>query len=179
MNFCSQCGAPVHLGYPLGDDRQRYICTRCETVHYENPCIVAGTLTVSDDGRVLLCKRAIEPRLGYWTLPAGFMENAESTEQAALRETREEARAEVTSPFLYAVLDLPHINQVYMIFKGILVGDFAAGPESQEVALFREEDIPWDDIAFSTVTTTLTCFFDDRRKGHFPLHRQTLVRKVK
>lgn len=175
MNFCSSCGARVHLGYPPGDNRKRYICERCETIHYENPRIVAGTLTVSEDGRVLLCKRAIEPRLGYWTLPAGFMENAESTEAAALRETQEEACADVSSPALYAVLDLPHINQVYMIFRGALASDFAAGPESQDVALFAEDEIPWDQIAFATVTKTLQYFFEDRRQGQFPLHRHTLT----
>ncbi|WP_106478774.1 NUDIX hydrolase [Phytohalomonas tamaricis] len=169
MNFCSHCGAPVRLAIPEGDDRPRYLCESCGTIHYQNPKIVAGTLPVSGD-RVLLCKRAIAPRYGYWTLPAGFMENAETTVEAALRETREEAGAEVDNVTLYTLINLPHIDQVYMIFRGELKGEFTAGIESLEVALFREEDIPWDALAFSTIERTLKHFFADRKNDHFPLH---------
>lgn len=115
MNFCSHCGDKVRFAVPEGDDRPRYLCDVCGTIHYQNPRIVAGTLPVSGT-KVLLCKRAISPRKGYWTLPAGYMENAESTQQAAARETREEACAEVELANLYTLIDLPHINQVYMIF---------------------------------------------------------------
>ncbi|RKR04278.1 ADP-ribose pyrophosphatase YjhB (NUDIX family) [Kushneria sinocarnis] len=161
MNFCSHCGAPVRLTIPAGDDRLRYLCERCGTIHYQNPRIVAGTLPLVDD-RVLLCRRAIAPRQGYWTLPAGFMENGETTEQAARRETLEEACAELAELSLYTLIDLPHIHQVYMIFLGRLAGDFSPGPESHEVRLFEEAEIPWEALAFPTIERTLKHYFDDR-----------------
>lgn len=169
MNFCSQCGDKVRFAVPEGDDRPRYLCDACGTIHYQNPRIVAGTLPVSGS-KVLLCKRAIAPRKGYWTLPAGYMENAESTQQAAARETREEACAEVELANLYTLIDLPHINQVYMIFRAELVGGFSAGPESLEVALFEEHEIPWDELAFTTIERTLRHFYADRPHNDFPLH---------
>lgn len=169
MNFCSQCGDKVRFAIPDGDDRPRYLCDVCGTIHYQNPRIVAGTLPVSGS-KVLLCKRAIAPRKGYWTLPAGYMENAESTQQAAVRETREEACAEVKLANLYTLIDLPHINQVYMIFRAELVGGFSAGPESTEVALFEEHEIPWDELAFMTIERTLRHFYADRPLNAFPLH---------
>lgn len=169
MNFCSHCGAPVRFAIPEGDDRPRYLCDACGSIHYQNPRIVAGTLPIRD-GQVLLCRRAIAPRHGYWTLPAGFMENAETTLEAAARETLEEARAEVRIHDLYTLINLPHINQVYMIFRADLVGDFAAGPESLEVAMFGEDEIPWDELAFPTIERTLRHYFSDRRHGVFPLH---------
>ncbi|WP_346797313.1 NUDIX hydrolase [Halomonas sp. Bachu 37] len=169
MNFCSHCGDTVSFVIPEGDDRPRYRCHSCETIHYQNPRIVAGTLPVFGS-QVLLCRRAIAPRLGYWTLPAGYMENAETTRQAAARETREEACAEVSLCNLYTLIDLPHINQVYMIFRADLLGDFAAGVESLEVALFEEHDIPWDELAFPTIERTLRHYYADRQHGMFPLH---------
>lgn len=169
MNYCSHCGHTVRFAIPDGDDRPRFLCDACHTIHYQNPRIVAGTLPVAGE-RILLCRRAIAPRKGFWTLPAGFMENAETVEQAALRETREEARAVVDDPTLYTLISLPHINQVYMIFRGNLDGDFAAGPESLEVELFEESQIPWDELAFPTIERTLRHFFDDRRRGTFELH---------
>lgn len=169
MNFCSQCGDKVRFAIPEGDDRPRYLCEVCGTIHYQNPRIVAGTLPVCGS-KVLLCKRAIAPRKGYWTLPAGYMENAESTQQAASRETREEACAEVKLANLYTLIDLPHINQVYMIFRAELIGGFSAGPESLEVALFEEHEIPWDELAFMTIERTLRHFYADRPFNEFPLH---------
>lgn len=169
MNFCSHCGKSVRFAIPEGDDRPRYLCDACGTIHYQNPRIVAGTLPVHE-GRVLLCRRAIAPRHGYWTLPAGFMENAETTLEAAARETREEACAEVQLHNLYTLINLPHIDQVYMIFRADLVGDFAAGPESLEVAMFAEHEIPWDALAFPTIERTLRHYFSDRQQGKFPLH---------
>ena len=169
MNFCSHCGQRVRLAIPEGDDRPRYLCDDCGTIHYQNPRIVAGTLPVRD-GRVLLCRRAIAPRKGYWTLPAGFMENAETTLEAAARETWEEACARVDVHDLYTLINLPHINQVYMIFLADLQGDFAAGPESLEVAMFAEEEIPWDDLAFPTIERTLRHYFADRENAAYPLH---------
>ncbi|MGP9499691.1 NUDIX hydrolase [Halomonas sp. AOP43-D1-4] len=174
MNFCSQCGDSVRFAVPEGDDRPRYLCDACGTIHYQNPRIVAGTLPVSGS-KVLLCKRAISPRKGYWTLPAGYMENAETTQQAAARETREEAHAEVLLGDLYTLIDLPHINQVYMIFRAELVGGFSAGVESLEVALFDEHEIPWDEIAFPTIERTLHHFYRDRLDHHFPLHTGTIT----
>ncbi|BBI49401.1 hypothetical protein HORIV_18220 [Vreelandella olivaria] len=141
MNFCSQCGAKVRFAVPEGDDRPRYLCDACGTIHYQNPRIVAGTLPVSGS-KVLLCKRAISPRKGYWTLPAGYMENAESTQQAASRETREEACAEVELANLYTLIDLPHINQVYMIFRAELVGALAPGRKAWKSRYLKSTKSP-------------------------------------
>jgi ADP-ribose pyrophosphatase YjhB (NUDIX family) len=174
MNFCSQCGEQVIQRIPEGDSRLRYVCEHCHTIHYQNPNIVAGSLPVWE-GKVLLCRRAIEPRLGFWTLPAGFMENGESVEQAARRETVEEACATLRNLHLYTLIDVPHISQVHVFYRAELMSlDFAAGVESLEVQLFDEADIPWDELAFHTVRRTLECFFADRRKGVFPVHTDCL-----
>ncbi|WP_136253348.1 NUDIX hydrolase [Onishia niordana] len=169
MNFCSQCGQNVRFAIPEGDDRPRFLCDDCGTIHYQNPRIVAGTLAISGN-KVLLCRRAIAPRKGYWTLPAGFMENAETTVEAAARETREEACADVDIHDLYTMINLPHIDQVFMIFRADLKGSFEAGPESLEVALFDEHEVPWDELAFPTIERTLQHFFLDRENAHYPLH---------
>ncbi|WP_150302940.1 NUDIX hydrolase [Pseudomonas saliphila] len=169
MKFCSQCGEAVSESIPAGDNRVRFVCVHCETVHYQNPRIVAGCL-VTHEHQVLLCRRAIEPRHGFWTLPAGFMENGETTEQAALRETWEEARARVEAQQLYMLFNLPHINQVYVFFRGRLADmNFAAGEESLEVGLFSEADIPWDQLAFPTISKTLRQYYADVRTSEFPV----------
>ena len=174
MKFCSQCGNPVTRMIPAGDNRMRHVCAHCATVHYENPRIVAGCLPVWRD-QVLLCRRAIEPRRGYWTLPAGFMENGETIEQAAIRETAEEACARVRNLSIYTLIDVPHISQVHVFFRAELVDlDFAAGPESLEVQLFDEADIPWDELAFRTVGRTLECFFADRRAQAFAVRSESI-----
>lgn len=174
MKFCSDCGQPVISRIPQGDNRERFVCDHCDTIHYQNPRIIAGCLPIHGN-RVLLCKRAIEPRYGLWTLPAGFMENGESTLEAALRETREEALAEVESLGVYTLFNLPHINQVYIIFRGNLInGDFGAGDESLEVALYEEQEIPWDEIAFTVVRETLEFYFKDRKSGDFPVRVQDI-----
>ncbi len=174
MRFCSQCGQPVSQRIPEGDDRLRYVCDTCATVHYQNPRIVAGCLAVYQQ-QVLLCRRAIEPRRGFWTLPAGFMENGETTIEAALRETWEEARARVHAEQLYMLFNLPHINQVYMFFRAELSDlDFAAGEESLEVKLFDESEIPWEQLAFPTVGKTLRQFFVDRQQHNYPVHVQDI-----
>ena len=177
MRFCSQCGAErIEFKVPNGDNRERHVCVACETVFYENPRIVAGTVPVWED-RILLCRRAIEPRYGFWTLPAGFMENAESTQDAAARETMEEANARVEDLRLYSVFNLPHVNQVYMMFLARLADlDFSAGPESLEVRLMGEDEIPWQDLAFSTVHHTLKHFFSDRGQDEYPVRTGDILR---
>lgn len=176
MNYCSDCGAETVERIPPADNRPRHICVSCERVHYQNPKIIAGCIPVFDE-RILLCKRAIEPRLGYWTLPAGFMELGETTQQAAARETLEEANARVDQLRLYTMFNLPHVNQVYMIFLSRLLDeDFSPGEESHEVALYREADIPWDDLAFLAIRRTLRYFYADRSQGAFRLHTGDIVR---
>ena len=176
MNYCSHCGAAVQIKVPDGDNRPRYICRECESIHYQNPKIVVGCIPVWED-RILLCRRAIEPRSGLWTLPAGFMENGETTQEGAARETMEEANARVDVGRLYALFNLPHIDQVYMLFHSQLLDlDFSPGAESLEVNLFREEEIPWDEIAFPVVRETLKLFFTDAGNSGFPLRGGTIVR---
>ena len=167
MNFCSHCGARVQLRIPTGDNRERFVCDQCGTIHYENPKMVVGCIPEWGD-RVLLCRRAIEPRYGKWTLPAGFMELGETAAQGAARETLEEASARVTIGDLYTFFNLPHIDQVYLMFRARLLDlDYAAGSESLEVKLFEEHEVPWDELAFRTVSETLRLFFEDRRRGEF------------
>ncbi|HSR62831.1 MAG TPA: NUDIX hydrolase [Gammaproteobacteria bacterium] len=176
MKYCSLCGAEVSHQVPPDDNRPRYVCLSCRTVHYQNPRIVAGCLP-EYEGKVLLCKRAIDPRYGYWTLPAGFMELGETSLEGAIRETREEANANVEVLELYMVLNLPHVDQVYMMFRSRLKDlDFSPGEESLEVDLFSEDEIPWDELAFSTIRETLRCFFRDRETGLFRLHTGDIVK---
>lgn len=168
MKYCSLCGHSVSKRIPPDDDRERYVCDNCSHIHYENPRVIVGVLP-SWGTQVLLCKRAIEPRKGYWTIPAGFLENGESTADGARRETWEEACAEVGERHLYCIYDLPHINQVYVFFRAeLLKKEFAAGPESLDVQLFEEQDIPWQDLAFPVVTSTLKYYYQDRKDGVFP-----------
>ncbi|WP_456445492.1 NUDIX hydrolase [Thiolapillus sp.] len=170
MKFCSECGSEVTKGIPEGDNRERHICTHCGIVHYQNPKMVTGTIPVWED-KVLLCRRAIEPRRGLWTLPAGFMENNESTQEGALRETLEEANARVCIEQLYTTFNLPLISQVYLLFRARLQSlDFHPGSESLEVALFREDEVPWEELAFPVVRETLKLFFTDRQSGQY-VHR--------
>lgn len=176
MNYCSHCGSQVVRKIPPQDDRLRYVCEACDAIHYQNPKIVAGCIPVWED-KVLLCKRAIEPRYGYWTLPAGFMELGETSQAAALRETLEEANARVEIIDLFAVFNLPHVNQVYLMFNSNLMDlDFSAGAESQEVALFTEDDIPWQELSFPTIRYSLEFFFDDRKNNRRRLHTGDIIR---
>lgn len=170
MKFCNLCGASVTLRIPAEDSRPRHVCTQCDTIHYENPKLVIGSIPVWED-KVLLCKRAIEPRHGLWTLPGGFMENGESTGQAAIRETLEEAHARVELDELYSMYSLPYINQVHLFFRARLLDlDFAPGIESLEVRLFGEAEIPWRELAFRPVRFSLEHFFNERKQGKFSLH---------
>ncbi|MBA4741216.1 MAG: NUDIX hydrolase [Azoarcus sp.] len=175
MKFCSHCAHPVDWRIPAGDTLPRHVCSKCDTVHYVNPKLVVGAI-VEHQGRILLCRRAIEPRLGFWTLPAGFMENGESTSEGAARETLEEACARIEVGELFTLIDVPHINQVNLMYRARLIGtEFAAGDESLEVALFDEHEVPWDALAFRTISLALRHYFDDRRIGRFGFHRCTLA----
>ena len=185
MKFCSECAHPVALKIPQDDTRERYVCTHCGTIHYQNPKMVIGSIPLWErDGRVqvLLCRRAIEPRRGYWTLPAGFMENGESTSDAARRETEEEAGARIEIRQLFSLLNVPHVHQVHMFYLATLLDlDYQAGVESLEVKLFSEEEIPWDDIAFPTIAYTLKFLFADLEKlrtgkGGFGMHTKDVLR---
>ncbi|MCA1979181.1 MAG: NUDIX hydrolase [Thiobacillus sp.] len=170
MNFCSECGSAVVLRVPDGDHLPRHVCPDCGTIHYQNPKMVVGCIPEWED-KVLLCRRAIEPRYGLWTLPAGFMENGETTREGAARETWEEAGARIEIGGLYTLFNLPHINQVYLMFRARLLDlDFQPGIESLEAKLFSEAEVPWDEIAFRTVRQTLELYFSDRRAGGFDFH---------
>ncbi len=174
MKFCSSCGSTIILSVPEGDDRERFVCSSCSIIHYVNPRVIVGTVPVYAD-RVLMCLRAIEPRKNFWTLPAGFMENGETTPEGAARETWEEARAQVSNLQLYRVFDVPYISQVYMFYRCELEGgEHRPGPESLETRLFAEDDLPWDAIAFPVVRETLREYFDDRRAGHFPVRASAI-----
>ncbi len=176
MKYCSVCGSEVNHRIPEGDDRPRHVCDNCGAIHYSNPRVIVGCVP-EHDGRILLCRRAIEPRMGLWTLPAGFMENGETTLQGASRETWEEARAEVYEQQLYRIFDVPNINQVYMFYRARIVdGAFGVGPESLEVELFTEDDIPWDEIAFPVVFHTLKEFFHDRERETWPVRVSAIKR---
>ena len=175
MKFCSNCGAAISLRIPLGDSRQRYICDQCDTIHYQNPRVVTGCLVTWNDS-VLLCRRAINPRAGLWTLPAGFLENGETTEQGAARETWEEACARVEVKELYTLFSLPHISQIYMFYRAELVdGVYSAGSETTEAELFKEQDVPWSELAFPVVERTLEHYFRDRTQDHYPVHTQDII----
>lgn len=176
MKFCSACGATVSHKIPEGDNLPRYICDQCTTIHYQNPRIITGCIA-EWQGNILLCKRAIEPRYGLWTLPAGFMENRETTLQGALREAQEEAQATVINAALFCILNVPHISQVYMMYRGELEQGFAhPGIESLETALFTEQEIPWGELAFPVLREALKLYLQDRSSGHFLVHTGDLFR---
>lgn len=179
MKFCSVCGHAVSVRVPAGDNRERFVCSNCGTVHYQNPRNVVGTIPVWGE-QVLLCRRAIEPRYGYWTLPAGFMELDETTSEAAARETLEEAGARVEIQSLFSLLNVPHVHQVHLFYLARLLDiEILAGEESLEVKLFEEQDIPWQEIAFPTVGQTLRFFFADRARGSFGLHTGDVFRSLR
>ena len=170
MKFCSTCGAGVALKVPDGDSLPRYVCVSCNTIHYTNPRMIVGCVPCWED-KVLLCKRAIQPRQGLWTVPAGFMENDETLDIGVARETLEEAGARVDMGQLYAVYSIPHVNQVYLLFLAQLKDlDYKSGAESLDTRLFTQDEIPWDQIAFATVRNTLNHFFADRARGQFKTH---------
>jgi ADP-ribose pyrophosphatase YjhB (NUDIX family) len=166
MKYCSNCGGAVALKIPAGDSLPRHVCDACSTIHYQNPKMIVGCIAEWED-RVL----------GLWTVPAGFMENGETTAQGAARETLEEANARVEVGPLYAMYNIPHINQVYILFRARLLDlNFSAGTESLEVQLFDEKDVPWESIAFATVRNTLNHYYADRKAGEYRFHLGTIER---
>ena len=177
IKFCTQCGSEkIEVRIPPGDDRLREICGRCGHIHYINPKIVVGSIPVWGE-QILLCKRAIEPRYGKWTLPAGFMEEGETLAEGAIRETQEEAGARITIEQLYASYSLPAISQVYVLFLARLDDlNYSAGIESLEVKLFMEQEIPWNELAFVTISEALKRYFADRVRGAFVPHFTDLRR---
>jgi ADP-ribose pyrophosphatase YjhB (NUDIX family) len=168
--FCANCGHAVSRRVPAGDTRLRDCCDQCGSIHYVNPRPVVGTIPIWND-QILLCKRGIDPRLGYWTLPAGFMEVGETAAEGARRETLEEACASIELGPLFTMIDVPRVEQLHIFYRARLIDlKFAAGAETQEVRLFSEEAVPWDQIAFRTVAMTLRLFFADRARGQFGTH---------
>jgi ADP-ribose pyrophosphatase YjhB (NUDIX family) len=179
MKFCSHCGGNIRQSIPEADNRLRAVCTQCGFIHYQNPNVICGCLPIHQN-KVLLCKRAIEPRYGFWTLPAGFMENGETLQEGAERETWEEARATLSNLELYSIFNLPKINQVYIIFRADLVeGIHNVGEESLETQLYEESEIPWNNLAFPTINKTLKHYFNDRKTGNFPIRMEDLIYKKK
>lgn len=178
MNYCSHCGAPVELRVPPGDHLPRYVCNACGTIHYQNPRLVVGCVP-EHAGRILLCRRAIEPRLGYWTVPAGFMENGETLQQAAARESHEEALARVEIGSLLAVVHVLHARQVHVFFRAALLSpEYGAGAESLEVALVAPAEIPWGELAFPSTEYALRRYLEDRGSGREPHHFTTIDRRL-
>lgn len=174
IQYCNHCGANVTFIIPPGDSLPRHVCNACGHIHYENPRLVVGCVAEWDN-RILLCRRAIEPRHGFWTLPAGFMENGETTSQAAIRETHEEAGARILIDAPFAMISIAHINQVHLFYRGRMVdAHFAAGEESLEVRLCDPEEIPWDALAFHSVKLCLERYLADRAKGTYDFHETAL-----
>ena len=174
MKFCSNCGAAVVRRVPPGDTLPRWVCDQCGIVHYRNPLMVVGTVP-EHQGKILLCRRAIEPRYGYWTLPAGFMENDETAGQGAVRETLEEAGARIELGPPFSLISVPRVNQVHLFYRARLLDlDFKPGEETLEVALVDEAGIPWEQVAFRTVATTLRRWFEDRKGGAFGFHAEDI-----
>ncbi|MBC7729818.1 MAG: NUDIX hydrolase [Microbacteriaceae bacterium] len=170
IKHCRQCGAAASYVVPEDDNRERAVCPGCKTIHYENPLNVVGTVPVWGE-QVLLCKRAIEPRYGFWTLPAGFMELGETLADGAIRETVEEAGAKIELQELFTVMNVVRVGQVHLFYRARMVdASLDPGPETLEARLFHEHEIPWDEIAFRTVRDTLQHFFACRRNGSYPLH---------
>jgi len=175
INFCSLCGSTMTRKIPVDDDHVRDVCPACGHVHYENPKMVVGTIPVWED-QILLCRRNIEPRRDKWTLPAGYLENQESVQDGAARETLEETRAEVSIVGPYRLFNILFVDQIYFMFRAkLLTLDFGPTGESTEVRLFRESEIPWDEIAFEVIRMTLVDYFEDRKTGAYDFYVKDLV----
>ena len=178
MNYCSACGSSeISLKIPEGDNRERYVCKNCGTIHYSNPNVVVGTIPHYEN-KILLCKRGIEPRYGLWTLPAGFLENGESLNDGAKRETKEETRADVEMGMIYSIFNIPQINQIYVIHLATLKDlSFGSTSESLDVKLFSKNEIPYQELAFPFVSKTIDYFFDDFESKEFRLRVEDIIRK--
>ena len=174
IHFCPQCGSKTESIIPEGDTLVRDVCTQCHRIHYQNPKVITGCVPTFED-KVLLCQRAIEPRKGFWTLPAGFLEIGETIEEGALRETCEESGALVINPTLYTIFNAAHVGQITMFFLATMpTPTYSAGAESLYVQLFDEQSIPWDNLAFQTISRTLKYFFSDRKDQNFPIRMEQI-----
>lgn len=175
MRYCPQCGHAVNMTIPAGDTRERAVCPSCGHIDYDNPRLITGTIPLYQ-GKLLLCKRNIEPRLGYWTLPAGFMENQETTSEGALRETLEESGSQAICKQAFSMISIPHINQIHLFYLAELErDDFHATEESSEVALFELDEIPWNELAFTSVSKTLEFFLEDHKTGQYGFHEDSIT----
>lgn len=180
MKFCSACGGAVAVRIPDdGDHLPRHVCTVCNSIHYINPKIIVGVIPEASDGRVLMCRRNIEPRKGMWTFPAGFMELGETSAEGAAREGLEESQAAIAVSDLLCIITVTYVSQLYLIHRGTLADDARFGPttESSEVRLMREDEIPWREIAFPTIYQSLKYFFADRAAGQRNFHTLDLTRR--
>ncbi len=174
QKFCSQCSTPNIRKLLEGDNRERDLCETCGAVHYQNPRLVVGTLPIWGD-KILLCLRAIEPRANTWTLPAGFMELGEAMDEGAARETQEEAGVRIELGQLYTVINIPHVDQVHVYFLAKALGpELDPGPETLEARWYGLDEIPWDNLAFKSVSTTLKHYLRERETGHFETHHYSL-----
>jgi ADP-ribose pyrophosphatase YjhB (NUDIX family) len=179
MKFCPACGQPVEMRIPPGDNLPRAVCTACGSIHYENPRNVVGCVP-EWQGQILLCQRAIEPRRGYWTTPAGFMENGETLQGAAARESMEEAQAKVEIGSLLSITHVLHARQVHINFRARLTdGRFGVGAESLQVGLYQESEIPWSQIAFPSIEFALRSYFEDLHSGAESVHFNDINRPLK
>ncbi|AEF53654.1 NUDIX hydrolase [Marinomonas posidonica] len=175
MRYCPKCGHQVEMAIPQGDNRTRAVCPNCAHIDYDNPRLITGTIPLYQ-GKILLCRRNIEPQFGFWTLPAGFMENQETTSEGALRETLEESGSVAKCQQAFSMISIPRINQVHLFYIAELEkDDFHPTEESSEVALFDLKDIPWEELAFSSVTKTLECFIEDHKKGQYGFHEDVIL----
>lgn len=170
MKFCSECGSPVDFKYIDSDQIRRHVCISCQKVHYQNPNIIAGCIA-EYQGKILLCRRSIEPKVGTWSFPAGFMENGETIEMAATREVFEETGADVEVDSLYSIFAIPQISQVYIVYRGRLRTDaLSVGYESQEVAIFDSKDIPWDNMFYPAIADILRRYLNETREGQYGIY---------
>ena len=175
IKHCKVCGGAAVYAVPADDNRERATCTVCATIHYENPINVVGTVPHWGD-QVLLCRRNIEPRHGFWTVPAGFMEMGETTAEGAVRETIEEAGAHIELQGLFTLLNVVRVGQLHLYYRARLLDtEFDPGPETIEARLFTEAQVPWEELAFRTVRETLRRYFEDRRKGEFGFHASDIT----
>lgn len=178
IRYCNACGQPVEHRVPEGDHLPRHLCPSCGHIQYQNPKVIVGVIPEWEDGSILMCRRAIQPRLGLWTFPAGFMELHETSAAGAAREAREESLAEVEVGPLQMVINVPYLSQVYLIHRGrMLTPHHGPTPESSETQLMHEDEIPWDEIAFPTIWHSLRSFFEDRRRGSFRIHALDLAQR--